>query len=94
MLIGMIFVGSIYGLVETYFAAKGSNVLMLAVYAASVWTMLNGLEAVMSLGLFGVLKGVLVLLLVAGFLGLARPSRSAGERARTDGLRPVGMRAR
>jgi hypothetical protein len=63
IVVGMLLVGAIYRLIGDYFGGRTSDPVALAVYAVSAWNVINLQEAILAVGLFGLIKLMVFLLL-------------------------------
>jgi uncharacterized membrane protein len=64
MVVGMGVVGAVYRLMAEYFHRRRSDPLALAVFSVTAWSLINLQESIVAVGLFGLLKLMLFLLLV------------------------------
>jgi hypothetical protein len=73
----MAVLGSVFRGINDYFAARDSDPAPLAVYSISAVPLINGLESIVAVGLLGLLKTlvVMMLLLWAANAGADRLSR-------------------
>jgi hypothetical protein len=61
MVLGMAVIGAFLRLVGDYFIGRKDDPAALAVYATAAWELVNGQESIVAVGLFGVVKLMLVL---------------------------------
>lgn len=93
VVVGMCIVGGFYRLLADYFAGRRSEPLALAVYAVAAWDVINLQESIVAVGLFGLIKLMLFLLLVlAAAGGLQRLGGSAPRPARSGSVEPARLR--
>jgi hypothetical protein len=64
MVLGMWVVGAVYRLVADYFGRRRSDPVALAVFSVAAWSIINLQESIIAVGLFGLIKLMVFLLLV------------------------------
>jgi hypothetical protein len=83
IIIGMFLIGGVYRVLGDYFIARKTEIVSLAIYAASAWPLINAQEAIIAGGLIGTLKrmAVLAIVLVIGVRIQDMASRGASKSA-------------
>jgi hypothetical protein len=64
MVVGMVVIGGIYRLMADYFHRRRSDPVALAVFSVVAWDLINLQESIVAVGVFGLLKLMIFLLLV------------------------------
>jgi hypothetical protein len=56
IIVGMPILGCLYRLINDIFAARQTDPLIAAIYAVCLWPLISGMEVIVALGVFGVIK--------------------------------------